>query len=82
MSQAFEVTTLWRDTNVFIIIIILLRHGVLGWQLHQPDHIQTVCTSLQRDNHANTSSLNFLCNGAIPDTRNCHIELLVKSERI
>jgi len=33
--------------------------GVLGWQWHQLDHIQTICTSLQTDNHTNTSSLNF-----------------------
>jgi len=30
-------------------------------QCHQLDHIQTICTSLQTDNHTNTSSLgNFL----------------------
>ena len=29
-------------------------------QWHQPDHMQTTCTSLQTDNHINTSSLNFL----------------------
>ena len=34
--------------------------GVWGWQLHQLDHMQTICTSLQTDNHHNTSSLNFL----------------------
>ena len=27
---------------------------------HQLDHIQTICTSLQTDNHTNTLSLNFL----------------------
>jgi len=35
--------------------------GVLGWQWHQLDHVQTVCTSLQTDNHTNTSSLNRQC---------------------
>ena len=30
-----------------------------GMQWHQPDHMQTICTSLQTDNHTNTSSLNF-----------------------
>ena len=29
-------------------------------QSHQLDHMQTICSSLQTDNHANTSSLNFL----------------------
>ena len=33
--------------------------GVLGWQWHQLDHMHTICTSLQTDNH-NTSSLCFL----------------------
>jgi len=30
-----------------------------GWQWHQLDHMQIICTSLQTDNHANTSSLDF-----------------------
>jgi len=34
--------------------------GVLGQQWHQLDHMQTICTSLQTDNHANTSPLSFL----------------------
>ena len=29
--------------------------GVSGWQWHQVDHMQTICTSLQTDNHTNTS---------------------------
>ena len=29
-----------------------------GMQWHQLDHTQTICTSLQTDNHTNTSSLN------------------------
>jgi len=29
----------------------------LGMQWHQLDHIQTICTSFQTDNHTNTSSL-------------------------
>ena len=32
----------------------------LGMQWHQLDHVQTICTSLQTDNHTNTSSLNVL----------------------
>jgi len=31
----------------------------MGWQWHQLDHMQAICTSLQTDNHSNTSSLNF-----------------------
>jgi len=33
--------------------------GVVGWQWHQLDHMQSVCTLIQTDNHTNTSSLNF-----------------------
>jgi len=33
--------------------------GILGWQWHQRDPMQTICNSLQTDNHTNTSSLNF-----------------------
>jgi len=31
--------------------------GFLGWQWHQLDHMQTICTSLQTENHTNTPSL-------------------------
>jgi len=43
--------------------------GVLGWQWHQLDHMQTICTSLQTDNHTNTSSLNFYRLEALPDAQ-------------
>jgi len=33
--------------------------GVCGRQWRQLDHMQTICTSLQTDNHTNTSSVNF-----------------------
>ena len=33
--------------------------GVVGWQWHHLDHMQTICTSLQTYNHTNTPSLNF-----------------------
>jgi len=35
-------------------------YGVLGWQWHHLDHMQTICTSLQTDNHTNTSPPIFL----------------------
>jgi len=34
--------------------------GVLGWQWHQLDNMQKICTSLQTDNHTNTPPLSFL----------------------
>jgi len=33
--------------------------GFWGWQWHQLDDMQTICTSPQTDNHTNTSSVNF-----------------------
>jgi len=41
-------------------IWILLQQDMMGWQWHQLDHKQIICTSLQTDNHAITLSLNFL----------------------
>jgi len=36
-------------------------YGLGFWmQWHQLDRMRTICTSLQTDNHTNTSSLNFL----------------------
>jgi len=42
---------------------------VLGWQWHQLDHLQAICTSLQRDNHTNILSLNFYRPDALPDAQ-------------
>jgi len=43
--------------------------GVLGWQWHQLDRMQTICTSLHTDNNTNTSSLNFYRLDALPDAQ-------------
>ena len=32
---------------------------MIGWQWHQLDHMQIICTSLQTDNYASTSPLSF-----------------------
>jgi len=40
-----------------------------GMQWHQLDHMQTICTSLQTDNHTNTLSLNFYRPDALPDAQ-------------
>jgi len=32
---------------------------MMGWQWHQLDHMQIICTSLQTDNHASISPLKF-----------------------
>jgi len=31
----------------------------MGWQWHQLNHMQIICTSLQSDNHTSTTSLKF-----------------------
>jgi len=33
---------------------------MMGWQWHQLDHMQIICTSFHADNHASTSSLTHL----------------------
>jgi len=40
---------------------------MMGWQWHQTDHMQIICTSLQTDNHASTAPLNFA--GRMPSCR-------------
>ena len=42
---------------------ILLKQEMMGWQWYQLHHIQIIYTTLQTDNHASTSSLNFLWAG-------------------
>jgi len=41
----------------------------MGWQWHQLDHMQIICTLLQTDNHASTSQLSFNRPDALPDTQ-------------
>ena len=41
----------------------------MGWQWHQLDHMQIICTSLQTDNHASTSPLSFCRPDALPATQ-------------
>jgi len=36
-----------------------MKQEMMGWQWRQLYHMQIVCTSLQTDNHASTSSLNY-----------------------
>jgi len=44
----------------------LLEQEMMGWQWHQLDHMQIICTSLQTDNHASTSPLSFCRLDALP----------------
>jgi len=34
-----------------------MKQEMTGWQWHQLDHMQTICTLLQTDNQGSTSSL-------------------------
>jgi len=45
---------------------ILMKHEMTGWQWHQLDHMQIICTSLQIDNHTSTSSLSLYRLDALP----------------
>jgi len=45
---------------------ILPEQEMIGWQWHQLDHMQIVCTSLQTDNHASTSPLSSYRPDAFP----------------
>jgi len=48
---------------------------MMGWQWHWLDHMQTICTSFQTDNHASTSLLKFLQAGC----PSCHPTNSVKA---
>jgi len=36
-----------------------MKQEMMRWQWHQLDYMQIICTFLQTDNHASTSSFNF-----------------------
>jgi len=48
---------------------ILLAQEMMGWQWHQLDHMQIICTSLQTDNLTGTSPLSFYSPDALPATQ-------------
>jgi len=39
---------------------------MMGWQWHQLDHMQIICTSHQTDNHASTTPVSFHSPDALP----------------
>jgi len=45
---------------------ILLEQEMMGWQWHQLDHMQIICTLLQTDNHGSTLPLSFYTPDALP----------------
>jgi len=48
-----------------------MKQEMMGWQWHQLDHTQIICTSLQTDNHASTSPLSFYRTDALPAAQPC-----------
>jgi len=46
-----------------------MKQEMMGWQWHQLDHTQIICTSLQTDHHASNLSLNFSRPIVLPDTQ-------------
>ena len=53
----------------------------MGWYWHHLDHMmQIICTSLQTDNHASTSSLTFLRAGCSSCRRTNNIKTLVNDK--
>jgi len=51
------------------LVSILLEQEMIGWQWHQLDHMQIICTLLQTDNHASTSPLSFYRPDVLPATQ-------------
>jgi len=43
-----------------------MKQEIMAWQWRQLDHMQIICTSLQTDKHASTSSFNFYWPDAVP----------------
>ena len=59
--MAFFQDNLFKPVPELGTILDFAEAEMMGWQWHrvewhQPDHMQVICTSLQRDNHAITSS--------------------------
>jgi len=52
-----------------------MKQEMIGWQWHQLDNMQIICTSFHTDNHASNSSLNFLQAGC----SSWHLATSVKS---
>jgi len=53
-----------------------MKQEMMSWQWHHLDHMQITCTSLQTDNHASTSSLNFLQAGCSPWCSNNNVKAM------
>jgi len=59
----------YADTRKVKPIWTLMKQEMMWWQWHQLDHMQIICTSLQADNCASTSSLSFYRPDALSDAQ-------------
>ena len=50
-------------------IWILMKQEMMGWQWHQLNHMQIICTSLQRDACQHLITRFFYSPDALPDTQ-------------
>jgi len=66
MSSLFLIT---KSCNYYIHLTAFFPGDDGGWQWHQVDHMQIICTSLQTDNHPSTSLLSFYRPDALPATQ-------------
>jgi len=74
ISTATATTTLLSRTNWVSRhqkgkpLWILLKQEMMGWQWHQLDQMQIICTWFHTDNHASTLTLSFYRPDALPAT--------------
>jgi len=46
-----------------------MKEEMMGWQWHQLDHIQIICTLHYTDNPTSTLSLNYYTSDSLPDAQ-------------
>jgi len=46
-----------------------MQQEMMGWQWHQLDYMQIICTLLERDNHVSTSSLKIYRPDVVPNAQ-------------
>jgi len=66
---SFPEQPMQAGTTMVKLFWILMKHEMVGLQWHHLDHMQIICTLLQTDNYASTSSLNSYRPDAVPDAQ-------------
>jgi len=57
----------FRTRKVKKTILDVNEQKMMGWEWHQMDCMQIICTLLQTDNHTSTPSLSFYSLDSFPD---------------